>query len=333
MLRDLGSDHLTILLSVPLSPVFRPSERPPSFNFQKARCDGFVSYFHSHCPSAEKYSSLSLSSATALFASLALNVAKSSIPFDRIKRHPKAWWSAEVESTVSERRQAFAVAHRSDEDRQAYIFVSRRASSVIANAKAEAWQTTCSSLSLKSNPKSVHFVLRSIADSPSTCSSSPNFPNCFSPRESALVYTAYLRSHFSVSEPKALRSRARGYLSELCRATCPEESRSSFCYPFSPTEFHAAASNVHCRWLRQSCLSHAKAPSSLWHRFTSSHLQSLLDFAFLSFHLEDIFHYSHPQDGKASRLSCFLLVYLSHLLRIKAVGMHHSIPCTFLSGI
>ena len=88
-----------------------------------------------------------------LFTSLALNAAKSSIPFGRIKRHPKAWWSAEVEQAVGERRRAFATAHRSDEDRQAYISASRRASSVIA--KAEAWQTTCTSLS----PKSMHSLL------------------------------------------------------------------------------------------------------------------------------------------------------------------------------
>ena len=68
VLQDLGSDHLPILLSIPLSPVFRPNERPPSFNFQKARWDGFASYFDSHCPSAEEYSSLSLSSAAALFS-------------------------------------------------------------------------------------------------------------------------------------------------------------------------------------------------------------------------------------------------------------------------
>ena len=87
---------------------------PPSFNFQKARWDGFASYFDSHCPSAEEYSSLS--SAAALFTSLTLNAAKSSIPFSRIKLPPKAWWSAEVEQAVSERRKAFAAAHRSDED-------------------------------------------------------------------------------------------------------------------------------------------------------------------------------------------------------------------------
>ena len=46
--------------------------------------------------------------------------------------------SAEVESAVSERRKAFAAAHRSDQDCQAYISASRRASSVIAKAKAEA---------------------------------------------------------------------------------------------------------------------------------------------------------------------------------------------------
>ena len=101
-------------------------------------------------------------------------------------------------------------------------------------------QTTCSSLS----PKSVHSLLRSIAGSPSSSSSSPNFPNCSSPRESASVYAAYLRSHFFVSQPKALRSRARGYLTELRRATCPVESHSSFCSPFTLAEFLAAASNL-----------------------------------------------------------------------------------------
>ena len=184
---------------------------------------------------------LFLSSAAALFTSLALNAAKSSIPFGHIKRHHKAWWSAEVEEAVGERRKAFATAHRSDEDRQAYISASRRPSSVIAKAKAEAWQTTCSSSSSKSNPKSVHSLLRSIAGSPS---SSPNFSNCSSPRESASVYAAYLRSHFFVSQPKALHSRARGYLSELRRATCTEESHSFFCSPFSPAEFLAAAFNL-----------------------------------------------------------------------------------------
>ena len=202
MLQDLGSDHLPILLSLALSPAFRPNERPPSFNFQKASWDDFSSYFDSHCPSAEEYSSFSLSSAAALFTSLALNAAKSSILFGRIKRPPKAWWSAEVEGAVSERRKAFAAAHRSDEHRQAYISAPRRASSVIAKAKAEAWQTTCSSLSPKSNPKFVHSLLRYIAGSPSSSSSSPNFPNCSSPRESASVYAAYLRSHFSVFSDK-----------------------------------------------------------------------------------------------------------------------------------
>ena len=234
MLQDLGSDHLPILLSIPLSPVLRPNERSPSFNFQKARWDGFASYFDSHCPSAEEYSSLSLSSAAALFTSLALNAAKSFIPFGRIKRPPKAWWSPEVEQAVSERRKTFAAAQKSDEDRQAYISASRRASSVIAKAKTEAWQTTSSSLSPRSNPKSVHSLLRSIAGS---SSSSPNFPNCFSPRELASVYAAYLISHFSVSQPKALRSRARGYLTELRRATCSVESHSSFALLSLPLNF------------------------------------------------------------------------------------------------
>ena len=148
-----------------------------------------------------------------------------------------------MESAVGERRKAFAAAHGSDEDRQAYISASRRASSVIAKAKAEAWQTTCSSLSPKSNPKTVYSLLRSIAGSSSSSSFSPNFSNCSSPRESASVYAAYLRSYFFVSHPKALRSRARGYLSELRRVMSTEESRSSFSSPFYPAVFLAAASN------------------------------------------------------------------------------------------
>ena len=187
MLQNPGSDYLPILLSVPLSPVSRPNERSPFFNFQKARWDGFASYFGSHCPSAKKYSSLSLSSAAALFISLALNAAKSFIPFGHTKRPPKAWWSAEVQSAVGERRKTFAAAHRSDVDRQAYISASRRTLSVIAKPKTEAWQTTCSSLSPISNPKTVNSLLRSIPGSPSSSSSSPSFPNCSSPRKSASI--------------------------------------------------------------------------------------------------------------------------------------------------
>ena len=139
MLQDLVSDHLLILLTIPLSSVFHSNERPPSFNFRKARWDDFASYFDSHCLSAEEYSCLSFSSAAALFIFLTLNMAKVFIPFGRIKRHSKAWWFSEVEDAVSKRHKAFAAAHGSEEDCQAYISASRHASSVIAKAKAKAW--------------------------------------------------------------------------------------------------------------------------------------------------------------------------------------------------
>ena len=56
-----------------------------------------------------------------------------------------------MEGAVNERRKAFAAAHRSDEDRQAYVSASRRASSVTTKAKAEAWQTTTAALLSRSN--------------------------------------------------------------------------------------------------------------------------------------------------------------------------------------
>ena len=134
-----------------------------------------------------------------------------------------------------------------------------------------------------------------MAGSSSSPSSSFNFPSCSSSRELVSVFADYLKFPFSVSLPKALRSKARGYLFELRRATCAEESHSSFCQSFSPDKFQAAAINfsVHCRWPRQSSLSHAKAPSSLWHGFFATQFQSFLVFAFFPFYLEDIFYNSY----------------------------------------
>ena len=69
VLGGLSSGHLPILLSIPLSPAYHPNKRLSSFNFQKAHWDDVVSYFDFHYSSAEKYSSLSLSSAAALYLS------------------------------------------------------------------------------------------------------------------------------------------------------------------------------------------------------------------------------------------------------------------------
>ena len=73
MLQNLCSDHLPILLTVLLSPVFRPNKCLPSLNFRKARQDDFAFYFDCQCPSAEEYSSLFLSFAAVLFTSLTPN--------------------------------------------------------------------------------------------------------------------------------------------------------------------------------------------------------------------------------------------------------------------
>ena len=194
VLQDLGSVHLLILLSVPLSPVFRPNKRPPS-TFRKLAEMTLPPTLTPTVLLQRNLVSFSFLCCCSLYL-FGTECGQIFHSFGRIKRHPKAWWSAEVKVAVSERRKAFAAAHRSDEDCQDYISASRRASSVIAKAKAEAWQTTCSSFSPKLNPKSVHSLLRCIAGSPSLSSSSPNFPNCSSPRESVLFYAAYLRSHF-----------------------------------------------------------------------------------------------------------------------------------------
>ena len=105
VLQDRGSDHLPILLTVPFSPVFRPNKRPHPSIFRKL-------------------AGMTLSSALTLTVLLQRNTLSFSFlcccslyrsdtkcgqifhPFGRIKCYSKAWWSAEVEKTVSERRKA-----------------------------------------------------------------------------------------------------------------------------------------------------------------------------------------------------------------------------------
>ena len=73
MLQNLCSNHLPILLTAPLSPVFRPNQRLPFLNFRKAPQDDFAFDLDYHCPSAEEYSSLFVSFVAVLFTSLTLN--------------------------------------------------------------------------------------------------------------------------------------------------------------------------------------------------------------------------------------------------------------------
>ena len=79
-------------------------------------------YINSQYLSAEEYSYLS--SAVALLISSALNKAKSSIPFNRVKCQSQTWWFSKAVEAIRERRKTIAFACRSDEEHQVYISVS-----------------------------------------------------------------------------------------------------------------------------------------------------------------------------------------------------------------
>ena len=191
-----------------------------------------------------------------------------------------------MKKAVSESRKAFSGAHRNDKDRQTYSSASQHASCVIAKAEAEAWQATCSFLSPKSNLKSVHSFLCSVAGSSSSSSFSFNFLTCFSSKEWISFFNDYLISHFPIFQPKTLRSKARGCLSELRRAICSEESHSSLYSLFSPAEFLAAATNLSsstATGLDKVAYPMLKALSSFWHGFSPTRFQTFLVFhSFLS---------------------------------------------------
>ena len=110
------------------------------------------------------------------------------------------------------------------------------------------WQATCSSLS----PKFVYSLL-SLTLLPFLLTS---------PRKSASVFDVYVRSHFSVCNLKALRSRAQTSSTEprvlrsLIRPLLTILSRRISCG---------------CHWPRQSCISHAIVTSSLWIGFSPVH--------------------------------------------------------------
>ena len=143
---SLGSDHLPIEIVLPLSPICYPNTRPPKFNYKKARWDDYQSYIVELLPSLD-VDSVNIHQAARSFSLFLVEAAKASIPFGRVGRSPKAWWSQESESAVRKRQRARSEAHQSEANRLRYIDASRRASSVISRAKSATWQATCSNLS------------------------------------------------------------------------------------------------------------------------------------------------------------------------------------------
>ena len=134
-LLDLGSDHLPISITIPTSPLINSISCPPSFNYNKARRDDYLTYIDTHCPPPSNFSTLSISKATDTFTKLLNDDATSAISFGSINRLAKAWWSSEVADAVVKRRKAFANAHCSEEDRQNYISISRYTFIVISRLK------------------------------------------------------------------------------------------------------------------------------------------------------------------------------------------------------
>ena len=111
-LPGLGSDHLPIEIVLPLSPVRHPSTSPAKFNYKKASWDVYQSYIVEHLPSFD-VDAVNIHQAARSFSLFLVEAAKASIPFDRLGRSPKAWWSQEAESAVRKRRRARSEAHQS----------------------------------------------------------------------------------------------------------------------------------------------------------------------------------------------------------------------------
>ena len=225
------------------SAVRHPNTRPPKFNYKKACWDIYQSYIAEHLPYLD-FDALNIHQAAHSFFFFLVEAAKTSIPFGRLGRSLKAWWSQEAKSAVRERRRARSVAHRSESHRLKYIDASRRASSVISRAKSATWQATCSSLSPRSDPRAVFRLLNAFSGKKNT-SQDASFPDCTSPLDTANHYASYLRSHLSQTTPRSLRRAERQFMNELRKANCEDASslHNSFCSPFL-TELSTTISNL-----------------------------------------------------------------------------------------
>ena len=136
------------------------------------------------------------------------------------------------------------MAHRSESHRLRYIDASRRASSVISRAKSATWQTTCSNLSPRSDPRAVFRLLNAFSGKKNTSQDS-SFPDCTCPLDTANHFASYLRSRLSQATPRSSRRAERQFMNELRKASCEDASslHNSFCSPFSLTELSTAISN------------------------------------------------------------------------------------------
>ena len=232
------------LYHYPTSPLINSIHRPPSFNYNKALWDDYLTYIDTHCPPPSNFTTLSLSEATHTFTKLLNDAATSAIPFGSINRPTKAWWSSEVADAVAKRRKAFAKAHCSEEDSQHYIATSRYTYTVITKAKAKSWQNTCSSLSPKTHPvKSFLCFAPSLAPPSPTNSDLLNFPNCHTPVDCANHLSSHLQSHFSTQTPKPFRSTEKAQMNHIRTAHC-NTLHSTFCSPFSSLELSTAISQL-----------------------------------------------------------------------------------------
>ena len=113
------------------------------------------------------------------------------------------------------------------------LLVGHPHSSVISRAKSATWQSTCSNLSPRSDPRAVFRLLNAISGKKNT-SQDPSFPDCTSPLDTANHYASYLRSHLSQATPRSSRRAEGQFMNELRKASCEDASslHNSFCSPF-----------------------------------------------------------------------------------------------------
>ena len=234
----LPSDHLPI--SVILQSANNQSPKPFKSNFVYKKADWKL--FQKHLDDALQSFDITthtVDTAEKHLRTCLLQAARKAIPRGRRKKF-KPWWTPEVEAAVQARKTAYTQAHIDEEHRQAYLSASRNCSTVIRQAKREAWKSFTSNLSFRTDQANTWRVLRSHLGTPSPISNASlqlGTKVATTDREKAGLFAQHYYASARFKLDKQHRH-LRKAVHRQCNTTPPQTSGS--CSPFTMKELFFA---------------------------------------------------------------------------------------------
>jgi ribonuclease HI len=244
---DLGSDHLPILICVPLQ---RWNETVPRrgkrWIFKKADWQRFRQEVTRGLENDE-INFDDVNEAQKQFSAVILSAAYKCIPKGS-RPNAKSWWDDEVGQAVKERQLARQSANISEEHRLTWLQKSAAVKSITVQKKRDSWRTFASTLDAKADAKKVWGVLHSLEGKKHTPVSGESIV-----KDGKLLKTdrekadGFMSEYSDVSHVRCSpeeRAREREYINETVRPCTEDHSNIGICSEFSFSELESALSDL-----------------------------------------------------------------------------------------